>query len=256
MKKISVSAAALVCALVMTACMASSDGPGRPIAPFIGDHVTEIDITHYISGQEEQWTLTDSEEIARLSQWASELKYEHRQFEDGQSPGDGDGGEVYVFTLSPGGNAEGYPGFSYVINGPEDCWLLIEGYWFSVKNPLDPPVSAPLGGPGIRGGRVEDIYYVAPRLSLNALKSLVDSRGENLNWSDFALYESDDIGSGLYIRRYPIDDTLCLLIGGGSPDSSPMYIKLAVVGADGFITDNCIDVRTENIDNFINELNK
>ena len=70
MKKISVSAAALVCALVMTACMASSDVPGRPIVPFIREHVTEIDITHYISGQEEKWTLTDSEEIALLSQWA------------------------------------------------------------------------------------------------------------------------------------------------------------------------------------------
>ena len=30
-----------------------------------------------------------------------------------------------------------------VVNGTEDCYLLIEGYWFSVKNPSAPPVMDP-----------------------------------------------------------------------------------------------------------------
>ena len=36
-----------------------------------------------------------------------------------------------------------YPGFSYVICGPDDCYLLIEGYWYSVTNPSDPPAASP-----------------------------------------------------------------------------------------------------------------
>lgn len=36
-----------------------------------------------------------------------------------------------------------YPGFSYVSCGPDDCYLLIEGYWYSVTNPSDPPTASP-----------------------------------------------------------------------------------------------------------------
>ena len=75
--------------------------------------------------------MAEGEEVEALRDWASKLEYELFEFEEGQSPGDSDGGEVYDFVLTEGG----YPGFSYVINGTEDCYLLIEGYWFSVKNP-------------------------------------------------------------------------------------------------------------------------
>ena len=54
----------------------------------------------------------------------------------GQSPGDTDGGEIYEFVLTEGD----YPGFTYVINGPNDCYLLIEGEWFVVTNPTNPPI--------------------------------------------------------------------------------------------------------------------
>ena len=34
-----------------------------------------------------------------------------------------------------------YPGFSYYIGGPDNCYLLIEGEWYKVSNPSDPPIT-------------------------------------------------------------------------------------------------------------------
>ena len=39
-------------------------------------------------------------------------------------------------------------------------------------------------------------------------------KGEELTWSDFEDYPYEDIGSGLYIYRYEIDESYYLLIGG------------------------------------------
>jgi hypothetical protein len=44
------------------------------------------------------------------------------------------------------------------------------------------------------------------RLTLDKIVEL-SAKGEDLNWSDFEQYESKDVGSGLYIYYYDIDDT-------------------------------------------------
>ena len=36
-----------------------------------------------------------------------------------------------------------YSGFSYVIHGADDGYLLIEGHWYFVTNPSDPPIAFP-----------------------------------------------------------------------------------------------------------------
>ena len=57
----------------------------------------------------------------------------------------------------------------------------------------------------------------------------LSAKGESLTWSDFAQYESNEIGSGLYILVYDIDDTFQLIIGGnGNFEEQPMYIRLAL----------------------------
>ena len=71
---------------------------------------TLICIFNHISGKSAQWSA-EGEEVEALRDWASKLEYELFEFEEGQSPGDSDGGEVYDFVLTEGG----YPGFSYVI---------------------------------------------------------------------------------------------------------------------------------------------
>ena len=85
-------------------------------------------------------------------------------------------------------------------------------------------------------------------LTMRTLKALVERYGEDLTWSSFDTYSSKSIGSGLYILRYPINDDYSLWIGGTCPDEAPWYIRL-VSEQD---TDNYIDVRTESIDDFIN----
>ena len=63
------------------------------------------------------------------------------------------------------------------------------------------------------------------------------------------MYNAIETGSGLYILVYEIDETFDLMIGGSSPVSSPMYIRL--VTKDN--RDNYIDIRTEDVEKFIAE---
>ena len=67
-----------------------------------------------------------------------------------------------------------------------------------------------------------------------------------MTWSDFKHYEGKDIGSGLYIYFYDIDDIFGLWIGG-VPSDKPLYVRLATK-AD---RDNSIDIRTDDVKEFI-----
>lgn len=69
----------------------------------------------------------------------------------------------------------------------------------------------------------EEEVKVKPQLTMEELFSLVKER--RLNWTDFEPYASKDIGFGLYILMYPIDDDFCLLIGG-SGQGEPMYMRV------------------------------
>lgn len=90
----------------------------------------------------------------------------------------------------------------------------------------------------------------APKLTLGRVKALAAEKGANLSWSDFERYQHEDIGSGLYIWAYDLDENWRLLIGGGGLETAPMYIQL-VSKTDESVS---IDIRTESIDDFINRL--
>ena len=79
----------------------------------------------------------------------------------------------------------------------------------------------------------------------------LSSNGSDLTWSDFEQYESIETGSGLYILVYEIDETFDLWVGGSSLDEEPFYIRLLTK----LNIDNYIDIRTDNVNEFI-ELNK
>ena len=138
MKTITILFSALICVFGLTGCVPApgAGGPGRPIAAYIADDVTKAEITHRAGGTVTEWTV-EGDELDALKDWASGLKYELLDSEE--NPGDRDGGEVYEVVLTEGY----YPGFSYVIHGADDCYLLIEGYWYSVTNPSDPPIASP-----------------------------------------------------------------------------------------------------------------
>lgn len=75
----------------------------------------------------------------------------------------------------------------------------------------------------------------------------LSEKGNALTWSDFADYAHEDIGSGLYVWHYPIDETFSLMIGGPSLEEAPIYICLCV-GDDG---ENALDIREGNVQSFI-----
>ena len=83
------------------------------------------------------------------------------------------------------------------------------------------------------------------KLTVEIVKDLSDKR-DKLTWEDFQPYESKDLGSGLYIKLYPIDDKYELLIGGGSLTKEPMYINLVDKS-----TKKSIDIRQDDVDEFI-----
>ena len=90
------------------------------------------------------------------------------------------------------------------------------------------------------------------KLTLDRVIEL-SAKGNELMWSDFAQYESIETGSGLYILVYDIDDTFQLIIGGsGNTEEPPMYIRLALKEN----WDNFIDIRTENVQEFIDTHSK
>ena len=79
----------------------------------------------------------------------------------------------------------------------------------------------------------------------------LSKKGESLTWDDFSQYESKDIGSGLYILLFEIDENFDLMIGG-TPNSEPMYIRLTSKAN----SENNVDIRTSNVTEFIeNTLN-
>ena len=62
------------------------------------------------------------------------------------------------------------------------------------------------------------------RLTLDDVVML-SQKGDALTWSDFEPYQGREVGSGLYIMRYEIDERFDVLVGG-VPDEMPMYIRL------------------------------
>lgn len=85
-------------------------------------------------------------------------------------------------------------------------------------------------------------------LTLDRVTELAE-KGNDLSWDDFAAYESEEIGSGLYILHYAIDDNFYLLIGGGSQTDAPMYIRLVRTSDN----ESYIDIRTDDVQAFLNE---
>ena len=77
-------------------------------------------------------------------------------------------------------------------------------------------------------------------------------RGDDLTWEDFQGYQGEDVGSGICIFKYDLGNGYVLYVGG-LPDreSKPNFIKLC--DADDKTMRNGIDIRTEDIEAFMNQ---
>lgn len=122
---------ALVLALL---CAAGCSHTGGLADEYLGGG--SLSVSHIACGETAEWEVS-GRELDPIKSWANGLQYRQRSFKDGEAPGDADGGEVYSFTPEDGG-----PGFSYYIGGPDKCYLLLDGRWYAVSNPSEPPVPA------------------------------------------------------------------------------------------------------------------
>lgn len=72
------------------------------------------------------------------------------------------------------------------------------------------------------------------KLTREDVKTLAQ-KGENLDWPDFAPYESIETGSGLYILVMELDEEYALWVGG-NPREKPMYVRLRRTGTEEYIS--------------------
>jgi len=120
---------------VFAATLSGCDDSDNGISPLTIDweNVSKVSVTHFLSGQISEWTINDSQQLVDLSEWFNGLTVNKKQFADGESPGDADGGEVYGFSLESNDFS-----FSYGIYGPAECYIIANGEWYKVKNPSNP----------------------------------------------------------------------------------------------------------------------
>ncbi len=145
MKKVLALILGAMLALQAFGCAPSGTAEGSSaepshVAAFLDGEVTGVEVTHSVYGKDTTWTVEEEETLERLREWAGELDYVPFAFKEGESPADTAGGEAYAFAVT---GAE-FPGFSYVILGPEECYLHVGGEWYSVSNPSDPPLGEPV----------------------------------------------------------------------------------------------------------------
>lgn len=81
-------------------------------------------------------------------------------------------------------------------------------------------------------------------LTLDDVRTLAE-KGDALNLRDLAGFSHTDIGSGMYVFRFPIDGTYELLVSAADPEDKPISILLQ--RADGA----SIDIRTDGLETFL-----
>lgn len=94
--------------------------------------MSQIDVVHIISGQESTTTLDSPEEIKKVADWLNNLNMELKDFDDTNSPGNKDGGEIFVFKTNDKDL------FSYVKNEEISSYILYTEKWYLISNPSDP----------------------------------------------------------------------------------------------------------------------
>lgn len=87
----------------------------------------------------------------------------------------------------------------------------------------------------------------AQPLTLDKLREICKGDTSKLSWNDFRQYQATEIGSGLYIMRYPIEEKYSLTIGG-VPEEDPWYMRFRT---EGQYYD--IDIREDSLEEYLND---
>jgi hypothetical protein len=83
----------------------------------------------------------------------------------------------------------------------------------------------------------------------------LSKKGDELTWSDFDQYVYEDIGSGLYIFKYEIEnDDTYLLIGGDNLNEKPSYIDICNESLVTHEIESRLDIRSDEFKELLNWL--
>lgn len=187
----------------------------------------------------------DQDRIFSLESYLNALKYLPKEQIRELSPD----ADLYQVVFLDAGGPEDYDNvITYTPDGAEriDGWLIHLGVL-----PFRRTASNSQSW-GAKGSEEVIHLFYGPRGIKSEQKLTLDDvillsqKGDALTWSDFERYQGRDVGSGLYIMRYEIDELFDVLVGG-VPDETPMYIYLRANNE----ADDEIDIRTGDVSAFI-----
>lgn len=132
--------AACLCLVVVGAFIAGriSNDPHpvqRPISAYIQENVSVATVYHTVQGKTAELVI-EGEALESLRIWTNNLEYTLTADNGQEIPKNIETAETFKIVLEEGD----YPGFSYFDCGENNCYLWIEGYWYTVVNPSNPPV--------------------------------------------------------------------------------------------------------------------
>ena len=132
--------AACLCLVVVGAFIAGriSNDPHpvqRPISAYIQENVSVATVYHTVQGKTAELVI-EGEALESLRIWTNNLEYTLTADNGQEIPKNIETAETFKIVLEEGD----YPGFSYFVCGENNCYLWIEGYWYAVMNPTNPPV--------------------------------------------------------------------------------------------------------------------
>lgn len=96
---------------------------------YFSDDVSIIKVTRFNCGGHDSWNL-NKEDIPQFREWVLSLQLEYQNFEEGESPGDYNGGDGYDFQIT----GDTPLNFTYVDIGDDNPYILFEGEWYIVTN--------------------------------------------------------------------------------------------------------------------------
>ncbi len=91
------------------------------------------------------------------------------------------------------------------------------------------------------------------RMTLDDVRTMA-KKGDALTWADLEPYAGDDIGSGVYLYRFPIDEDYCLEVSDGKLSGAPQRVMLIRADESGefyAVGKRCIDIRIYDVDAFL-----
>ena len=95
-------------------------------------NVSQITVSHILGGNENVVTLDTPSEIEQLEEWLNNLRLELKNFDEENSPGNQNGGELFIFRT------DSEELFSYVNHGA-NYYIVYGEQWYEIADkPLDP----------------------------------------------------------------------------------------------------------------------